>query len=69
MNGIAERYRIAIAEIDNSSNSELIFAGGIGQKMKSLQKRVGLNHKFVVASAEETTLQGLLLLARQLNSN
>jgi len=69
MNGIAERYRIAIAEIDNSSNSELIFAGGIGQKMKSLQKRVGSNHKFVVASADETTLQGLLLLARQLNSN
>jgi xylulokinase len=63
-NGIAAVYRSAINELNQDTDSEIIFAGGIGQKMQSLQKRIYVNNKFKIASAEETTLQGLMLLAQ-----
>ena len=63
-NGISAIYRSAINELSQDVDSEIIFAGGIGQKMQSLQKRIHVNNKFKVAPAQETTLQGLMLLAQ-----
>jgi xylulokinase len=63
-NGIAAVYRSAINELNQDADSEIVFAGGIGQKMHSLQKRIYVDNKFKIASAEETTLQGLMLLAQ-----
>jgi hypothetical protein len=63
-NGISAVYRSAINELNQDANSEIVFAGGIGQKMQSLQKRIYANNKFKIASAQETTLQGLMLLTQ-----
>jgi xylulokinase len=63
-NGISAIYRSAINELSQDVDSEIVFAGGIGQKMQSLQKRIHVNNKFKVAPAQETTLQGLILLAQ-----
>ncbi len=64
VNGISAVYRSAINEFNQDADSVIIFAGGIGQKMQSLQKRICVNNKFKIAPAEETTLQGLMLLAQ-----
>lgn len=63
-NGISAVYRSSINELNQDADSEIVFAGGIGQKMQSLQKRICVNNKFKIAPAEETTLQGLMLLAQ-----
>jgi xylulokinase len=65
-NGISAVYRSAIIELSQDTELEIVFAGGVGQKMKSLQKRIAFDNKYSIATGEETTLQGLLLLAQDL---
>jgi sugar (pentulose or hexulose) kinase len=66
LNSIAEVYRSALLEINGKSVKNLIFAGGVGQKFKRLQKAIASGKNYEIAKSEETTLRGLMLLSKTL---
>ena len=66
LNSMAEAYKSALLEINDKSLKNLIFAGGVGQKFKKLQKAIASGKNYEIAKSEETTLQGLMLLSKTL---
>ena len=66
LNSMAEAYKSALLEINDKSVNNLIFAGGVGQKFKRLQKAIASGKNYEIAKSEETTLRGLMLLSKTL---
>jgi xylulokinase len=66
LNSIAEAYKSAILQINDKSAKNLIFAGGVGQKYKRLQRAIASDKNYEIAKSEESTLQGLMLLSKML---
>jgi xylulokinase len=68
MKSIAASYLAAIQEIATPEHKEVMFAGGVGQKFANIQEYVCSELKLAckVSPSEETTLQGLANLAKEL---
>ncbi len=66
LNSMAEAYKSALLEINDKSLKNLIFAGGVGQKFKKLQRAIASGKNYEIAKSEETTLRGLMLLSKTL---
>jgi hypothetical protein len=68
LKSIAVSYLEAIKEIITPQQTEVMFAGGVGQKFKNIQDFIceELSLVGLVAPSEETTLQGLAYLTKQL---
>lgn len=59
-----QSYRVAIKGLNCETSAKLIFAGGVGQKFKSLQESLAKEFKTTmqIADTNESTLQGLSFL-------
>ena len=66
LNSIAETYKSALLQINDQSANNLIFAGGVGQKYKRLQRAIASDKNYEIAKSEESTLRGLMLLSKTL---
>ncbi len=66
LNSVATAYKSALSEVNDKSLKYLIFAGGVGQKFNKLQKLISEKKNYKIAQSEETTLRGLILLAKEL---
>jgi xylulokinase len=66
LNSIAEVYKSALLQINDQSVKNLIFAGGVGQKYKRLQRAIASDKNYEIAKSEESTLQGIMLLSKTL---
>jgi xylulokinase len=57
-------YEVALSELN--LEGELLFAGGIGQKVKTISRELSriTGRKFSISKAQETTLEGLAKIAR-----
>jgi hypothetical protein len=66
LNSIAEVYKSALLQINDQSANNLIFAGGVGQKYKRLQRAIASDKNYEIAKSEESTLRGLMLLSKTL---
>ena len=68
IHAMAQKYVEALAEIGHRRDDVLLFAGGVGQRMKSLPILIGgsTQSKFAISQTEETTLQGLANLSLSL---
>jgi xylulokinase len=61
---LIRRYEIALAELN--LEGELLFAGGVGQKVQIISNELSrvTARKFSISNAQETTLEGLAKIAR-----
>lgn len=65
IHGIVRKYVEALELIGHRKGSPLLFAGGVGQKMKALPILIGdaTESRVFISDTDETTLQGLANLA------
>ncbi len=65
IHGIVQKYVEALELIGHRKGSPLLFAGGVGQKMKALPILIGdaTESRVFISDTDETTLQGLANLA------
>jgi xylulokinase len=65
IHAVVQRYVEALAQIGHRQEDSLLFAGGVGQKMKALSILIGemTKSKVIISQTDETTLQGLANLS------
>lgn len=68
LNTVSKAYKNALSEINDKSSNNLVFAGGIGQKFKKLQVSISEGKSYRIADSEETTLRGLMMLAKEIKN-
>jgi hypothetical protein len=62
-------YTDSLISIDHRREGQLIFAGGVGQKLQIFASEIGkrLSASVIFSNAEETTLMGLAKLAMEIS--